>query len=417
MAYIKRIVDSEVAATLEAFGAVLIEGPKWCGKTTTAEQFAKSSLMLSDPSGDFASRRLAEVEPSVAVEGDAPRLIDEWQEVPKLWDAVRYACDSRGGKGLYILTGSATPNDANAPMHSGVGRIARVRMGTLTLQESGISSGKVSLAGLLRGDTYAAAGKLDMESIARLVVCGGWPGAVGAPVQAASLLARSYVEGVCNSDVSRVDGVRRDPDKVLRLVHSLARNESTLATMKSVLADLGGDVTRQTATKYVAILSRLHFVEDVPAWSPALRSNVPLRQGAKHHLADPSLAAAALGASVESLVAEPRTLGFLFESLVLRDLIAYARAAGARVYHYHDATDLEADAIVQASDGRWLAVEVKLGAGGVEEGCQSLNRLEQRMASSGDRLPARKVVVVGFGEPAHVTDDGIQIAPIDTLGI
>ncbi len=231
------------------------------------------------------------------------------------------------------------------------------------------------------------------------------------------MLARGYVDGVCSSDVSRIDGVRRDPDKVTGLVRSLARNESTLATMKSVLADLGGDVTRQTAAKYVSILSRLHFVHDVPAWNPALRSPVVLRQAAKHHLADPSLAAAALGASTESLLEDVKTLGLLFESLVIHDLMAYAQASGARVYHYHDSSDLKVDAIVQADDGRWIAVEVKLGAGGVQDGCQNLLRLENKMTAAGNRPPVAKVVVVGFGEPAHLTEDNVQIAPIDTLGV
>ena len=397
MPYINRIVDAELERALGAFGAVLLEGPKWCGKTTTAARVARSSLMLSDPAGDFASRKLAQVEPSVAIEGESPRLIDEWQEVPKLWDAVRYRCDATGGRGLFVLTGSATPDDAHAPMHSGVGRIARVRMGTLTLQEQGMSSGKVSVAGLLQGKSYTALGSLDVQTIAQLVVRGGWPSAAGVPAPAASMLARGYVDGVCNSDVSRIDGVRRDPDKVTRLVRSLARNESTLATMKSVLADLGGDITRQTAAKYVSILSRLHFVQDVPAWNPALRSPV--------------------GASTESLLEDVKTLGLLFESLVIHDLMAYAQASGARVYHYHDSSDLEVDAIVQADDGRWLAVEVKLGAGGVQDGCQNLLRLESKMTDAGNRPPAAKVVVVGFGEPAHLTEDNVQVVPIDTLGV
>ena len=225
MPYINRIVDAELERALGAFGAVLLEGPKWCGKTTTAARVARSSLMLSDPAGDFASRKLAQVEPSVAIEGESPRLIDEWQEVPKLWDAVRYRCDATGGRGLFVLTGSATPDDAHAPMHSGVGRIARVRMGTLTLQEQGIS-----IAGLLQGKSYTALGSLDVQAIAQLVVRGGWPSAAGVPAPAASMLARGYVDGICNSDVSRIDGVRRDPDKVTRLVRSLARNESTLGT-------------------------------------------------------------------------------------------------------------------------------------------------------------------------------------------
>lgn len=417
MDYLPRIVDSELSSSLKTFGAVLIEGPKWCGKTTTASQAASSSLSLTNPAGNFAQRQLAEIDPSAALEGTTPRLLDEWQEVPKLWDAVRYTCDKRAATGQFILTGSATPKDGAQPMHSGVGRFGRIRMGTMSLQELQISTGSVSLAGLMAGESYRAVGKLDMQTIAELIVRGGWPGAVNLSTPQASDLARAYVEGVCVSDVSRVDGVRRDPDKVRALIASLSRNESTLASQKAIVADMGSTASRQTVATYASILSRLNFIEDIPAWSPAMRSPVPLRSAKKHHLCDPSVAAAALGADVQTLVDDPKTLGLLFESLAIHDLIVYAQAMGAHVYHYHDASDLEVDAIVAKPGGSWAAFEIKLGSGGVEAGGQNLLSLERKMIAAGNREPAAKCVIVGFGVPAYTTDDGVQVVPLDTLGV
>ena len=417
--YIKRIADEELARHLETFGAVLIEGPKWCGKTTTAMRYARSSLLLADPTNDFEARTRAEVDPLLAITGETPRLIDEWQEVPKLWDAVRFECDRRGGKsGQYIMTGSATPKDAAKPMHSGAGRISRLRMDTMTLFELGVSSGVVSLRGLTSGNAYRGAlGSLSTPRIAELVVRGGWPSVVGLSTERAALVARQYIDVIAEEDISQVDNVRRDPEKVRALIRSLARNESTLASLKTVTADLGGEVTRQTAATYLSVLSRLHFIDEVPAWNPAMRSPVVLRSAKKRHFIDSSLAAAALGASIESLCGDIKTLGLLFESLVLHDLGVYARAAGASLYHYHDMDDLEADAIVAKSDGSWVAIEIKLGAAQIDDASDNLARLESKMVSAGNRPPAAKCVIIGFGAPAYVTDRGIQVIPVDTLGV
>ena len=289
--YIGRCVDCLVERDLGIFGAVLIQGPKWCGKTTTAQRFAESSLSLSDPSGGFAALQLARLDPAQAIVGPTPRLVDEWQEEPKLWDAVRFECDARGGEpGQFILTGSATPRAENQPMHSGVGRIARLRMDTMTLFELGISSGAVSLGALLAGDPVAASlGSIaGIAGIADLLCRGGWPQAVGKTTADAMRIAAAYIDGVCESDVSRADGVKRDPVKVRALLSSLARNESTLAGMRSIGRDLGVDVSKNTITGYMGALRRINIVDDVPAWHPALRSPVKLRQGAKRHLADPS---------------------------------------------------------------------------------------------------------------------------------
>ena len=333
--YYTRIIENELDQLLGIFGAVLIEGPKWCGKTTTAETRAASRLLLMDPSRNFENRLRAETDPALAVSGEVPRLIDEWQEVPKLWDAARFECDNRGGEpGQFIFTGSATPRDDKRPMHSGAGRFAKLRMDTMTLFELGKSSGAVKLSGIISGKKFNGAfGSLDSASIAECVVRGGWPAAVGHDARAASAMAKRYIDIVAEEDLSRVDGSRRDPEKVKAVIESLARNESTLATLKTLVADLGGEVSRQTASSYISLLARVNFVRDIPAWSPAMRSPVHLRESKKHHLADPSLAAAALGATPETLLLDFKTLGLLFESLALHDLWVYAQANGMGLYH------------------------------------------------------------------------------------
>lgn len=416
--YMSRCIDRSIERDLGIFGAVLIQGPKWCGKTTTAQRFAESSLSLSDPAGDFAALQLARIDPAQAIVGATPRLIDEWQEEPKLWDAIRFECDRRTGEpGQFLLTGSATPNDADQPMHSGIGRISRLRMETMTLAELGVSSGAVSLESLLNGYSIKAAlGSINgIADIADLLCRGGWPQAVGKTTADAMRISAAYIDGVCESDVSRVDGVKRDPEKVRALLSSLARNESTLAGEKSLEKDLGGDVSRSTLRRYTDALRRIHIIDDIPAWHPALRSPVKLRQSAKRHLADPSLAVALLGANPESLASDPKTLGLLFESLVLHDLKVYAAANDSSVSHYHDADDLEVDAVIRRRDGTWIAVEVKLGSPQIPEASANLLRLERKLVKRGEKPPAAKLIVIGFGMPAHTTPEGIIVAPVDTL--
>lgn len=415
--YVPRIVEGELDDLLATFGAVLIEGPKWCGKTTTAETRAASKLLLTDPARNFENRLRAETDPALAVSGKVPRLIDEWQEVPKLWDAARYECDSRGGEpGQFIFTGSATPRDDRRPMHSGAGRFAKVRMDTMTLLELGESSGEVCLSGLVSGESFEGAfGSMDSRVIAERVVRGGWPAAIGRDVRTASTMARRYIDMVAEEDLTRVDGVRRDPERVKAVIASLARNESTLATIKTLVADLGGEVTRQTASSYISLLARLSFVRDIPAWSPAIRSPTRLRESRKHHLADPSLAAAALGATPEALLSDFKTLGLLFESLALHDLWVYARADGMGLYHYHDARDLEVDAVIAGPGDVWVPVEVKLSSAQLDEASDSLVAVERRMVAAGNRPPAAKVAVIGFGSQAHVTERGVQVVPLDVL--
>ena len=381
--YYTRIIENELDQMLGIFGAVLIEGPKWCGKTTTAGTRAASRLLLMDPSRNFENRLRAETDPALAVSGEVPRLIDEWQEVPKLWDA---------------------------------GRFAKLRMDTMTLFELGKSSGAVKLSGIISGEKFNGAfGSLDSASIAECVVRGGWPAAVGRDALAASAMAKRYIGIVAEEDLSRVDGSRRDPEKVKAVIESLARNESTLATLKTLVADLGGEVSRQTAASYISLLARVSFVRDIPAWNPAMRSPVHLRESKKHHLADPSLAAAALGATPETLLLDFKTLGLLFESLALHDLWVYARANGMSLYHYHDSRDLEVDAVIAAPGGTWIPVEVKLSSAQIEEASDNLVAVDERMVAAGNTPPVSKVAIIGFGSQAYVTDRGVQVVPLDVL--
>lgn len=387
---------------------MLIQGPKWCGKTTTAQRFASSSLSLPDPSGGFAARQLAELDPAQAIVGRAPRLIDEWQEVPKTWDAVRFECDRRvGDVGQFLLTGSATPRDANQPMD------------TMALLELGISSGAISLGEMLSGKPSGVAiGSIGgLSGIAELLCRGGWPQAVGRTTEEAMRIATAHIDGVCESNISRTGGVGRDPVKVRALLPSLARNESTFAGTKSIGRDIGGEVSKNSISRYMDAPHRINIVDDVPAWYPALRSPVKLRQGPKRHLADPSLVVALIGASPESLSADPKTLGLLFESLVLHDLKVYAAVNDACVSRHHDGDGLEVDAIVHRRDGSWVAIEVKLGASQIPEASRNLDRLEKKMIEHGERPPAAKCIIVGYGIPARTTSDGTIVVPIDTLGI
>ena len=423
--YIRRHVDAQLKTYLDTFGAVVIEGPKWCGKTTTAASLAASQISIANPSGQFQNRRFAETDPALALDGARPRLVDEWQEVPMLWDAVRFACDeAHGAPGQFILTGSSIPRPKGRadgwgePMHSGAGRIGRLRMSTLTLAERGLSSGAVSLAALMAGKPCSAPPSTgSLAGYADAICHGGWPANVDMSVTQSMLTARGYLDAVANADVSRVDGVRRDPEKVSLVIASLARNESTLATNKTLLADVGGrGVADSTMRDYLDVLRRVFLIQDVPAWNPALRSPVKIRAAAKHHFADVSLAAAALGATPQTLLGDLKTMGLLFESLVLHDLIAYAQTFGARVAHYRDDSDLEVDAIVAGADGSWGAFEIKLGADQENAAAASLNALERKMVARGERSPAVKAVVVGVGAFGYVRQDGVRVVPFDALG-
>ena len=415
MDYLPRIVDAELVELLEATGAVLIEGPKACGKTVTAMRAAASNVLLDI---DDNARRMIEIDPAVVLEGDTPRLIDEWQLEPAIWNHVRRTVDLRSRPGQFILTGSAVPAD-DATRHTGAGRFTRLRMRPLSLYEAGRSTGEISLGRLLDGEEQRARrSDLSIASVAELVCAGGWPGNTGKLLRSTLRMNRGYLDEIRRVDISRVSEKRRDPVKVARLLRSLARNIATPVAMAKLARDVGRDgegVREDTVAEYLEALERLMLVENQPAWSPHLRSRTTLRSTPVRHFADPSLAAAALRATPARLTADLEFLGLLFESMVIRDLRTYAQAADALVYHYREKEGLEVDAVIEAADGRWAAFEIKLGGRRIEEGKRNLKRLAKRMEGSDHEKPSALAVIVpnGYG---HAGEQDVGVIPIGALG-
>jgi predicted AAA+ superfamily ATPase len=416
MVYLPRIVDQELESRLRAAGAVVLEGPKACGKTATARQLAASEALLDvDP----AVRAAAAVDPALVLDGPAPRLLDEWQLEPALWNHVRRAVDDRGEPGQFILTGSAVPAD-EITRHTGAGRINRIRMRPMSLFESGSSSGQIRLDSLLDAEPPRArdAGHSLRDIVDRICI-GGWPALQSLAPADAQAAANGYLDEIARTDVQRVDGVRRDPARVTKTLQSVARNVATSAAVTKIAADTrdgDGEVHRKTVAADLAALTRLFVVEDQPAWRPHLRSRVQLRTSPNRHFVDPSLAVAALGASPETLLADLNYLGYLFESLVVRDLRIYAQHADASVSYYRDSTGLEVDAVVEARNGRWAAFEIKLGGDAAIEGAaRSLLRFAGRIDTRKRGEPARLGVIVATGL-GYVRDDGVAVIPIGALG-
>lgn len=415
MQYLPRVVDAELAASLASVGAVLVEGPKACGKTETARQAARSEVRLDV---DAQARATAALDPSLLLDGPTPRLIDEWQWVPAIWDHVRRTVDDRQATGQFILAGSAVPPD-EATRHTGAGRFIRLRMRPMTLWESGNSTGAISFAALLRGDAARGVDPgLTIRDIAVRLSVGGWPGHLGEPVESAQRRLRGYIGEITRVDVRHVDGVRRDPQVVTRLLRSLARNVATATAVTRLRADVNGPdglMKEETISSYLGALDRLMITEDLPAWSPGLRSRTRLRAASVRHFVDPSIAVAAMRASPERLLAEPNWFGFLFENLVVRDLRVFAQALDAEVYHYRDESGLEADAIIETADGRWAAFEVKLGHGEIDAAASHLRKLRDRVDTGAIGEPLALGVITGTGY-GYVRADGVAVIPIGALG-
>lgn len=413
--YLPRVVDAEIEHLLRLVPTVVLEGPRGCGKTTSARQFAASEVSLDEVPN---ARRSALVEPRSILDGDTPRLIDEWQLAPGIWNAVRRASDDRRATGQFILTGSASPAD-DITRHSGAGRIGRVRLRPMSLYESGISDGAVSLKKIFDGSApRAQTTTRTLGEIAEWTVRGGFPQALGMPADDAQHFLGLYLEEISRVDLARVDGIARDPVRVSRLLQSLARNISTRAALRTLARDTnGGTLDPKTVTSYLSALERVFVVEDVPAWSPRMRSRVALRSAPVRQLADPALACAVLRAGPERLLDDLESFGLLFESLALRDLRVYAEPLRGRIGHYRDETGLEADAIVELSDGAWAAFEVKLGGEqAIEHAAASLTKLAERVARTvRDRLQAL-AVVTATGGYAYQRPDGVSVIPITALG-
>ena len=418
--YKPRIIDKKVKEYLKAFGAVCIEGPKWCGKTWTSSYHCRSEIYIGDPNNNFQNRKLAELSPDLVLEGETPRLIDEWQEVPAIWDAVRYRVDQRTEKGQFILTGSATPNHKGI-LHSGAGRIAKLRMRPMSLFESGDSSGLVSLESICKGEMKPVmTGDVDLRRLIRYIIRGGWPGSLMLDIEQAALLPAEYLKAVIDDDVFRMDGIRRDTRKMMQLLRSLARNESTTATNRVLVRDIkdvdGEDVDSNTVSAYLDIFKRLFITDNIPAFSTGVRSSVRIKQSEKRHLADPSLACALLNVTASGLINDLETLGFLFESLCERDLRIYAESFGASLYHYQNYNNQEIDAVIELSDGRWCALEIKLGANQIDAAADNLLKIKHQMENDPKgQPPSVCCVLCGMSNAAYIRPDGVFVIPVTAL--
>ncbi len=403
---------------LESSGAVLLEGPKWCGKTSTAAQAAHSVLYMQDPDSRTANLALADTKPSLLLVGQVPRLIDEWQMAPVLWDAVRFEVDRRGELGQFILTGSAVPVD-NATAHTGTGRISRLKMRTMSLFESGESTGSVSLAALFDGtqDSEGFRSELRIDELAWILCRGGWPASLKVQGPAALRMAADYVESIINHDISELDGVSKNPDRVRSLLRSLARNTSTTANYQTIIDDLEANdqsLSSTTVSSYFNALRRIFVVENLPAWMPSIRSKTAIRTSEKRHFVDPSIATAALRMQPSALLKDFETFGLLFESLCTRDIRVYAQSIDGDVFHFRDKTGLEADLIVRLRDGRWGAIEVKLGQRQIEEAAKNLLAIKARIDSERMGESSFLMVLTG-GEYAYQRPDGIWVVPLACL--
>lgn len=419
--YRKRIADDILKRKLEGKGAVLIEGPKWCGKTTTAEQVASSVLYMDDPEKKSQNIAMAEMNPKRLLKGDSPRLIDEWQLAPKLWDAIRFEVDHRSELGQFILTGSAVPPETKDIAHTGTGRFTWLTMRTMSLFESGDSTGEVSLKELFESpETIDGESTIDLDRLAFLVCRGGWPQAIDMRDEIALDQAIDYYDAVVHSDINRVDNVNKNPERVKRLMRSYARNQGTQVAntvlANDVMANDGASIDDDTIASYVNALKKIFVVEDMPAWNPNLRSKTAIRSSDTRYYTDPSIAAATLGIGPQDLVADLNTFGFLFETMCVRDLRVFADAIGGTVYHYRDKDGLECDAVVHLRNGSYGLIEIKLGGDTlIEEGARTLGTLAQKIDIDKMKAPAFSMVLVGIGDYAYRRPDGVYVVPIGSL--
>ncbi len=420
--YLPRLIDSQLKDRLGWKGAVCVEGPKWCGKTWSCQEQAQSSFPVGSPAGNFSNRMLARENPMLALEGKTPHLIDEWQEAPGIWDAVRMEVDARGEYGQFILTGSSTPR-IKGIMHSGIGRITKLRMRSMSLFETGNSTGRVSVKDLFDGNfSDAMTGEIDIREIAMLITRGGWPGILNAGEHAALHNARDYVSSFLEEDLPRIDDKRsfRDARKMRFLLESLARNESTTASVSKLRTDISiatdMDITQETVNEYLEILKRCFLIEDQNAFTFSARSKNRLKQAPKRHLTDPSLVCALLSLTPEKLIGDLNTFGFLFESLAEHDLDIYARSLNGNLYHYQDYSNREIDAVLELEDGRWGAFEIKLGASQIDKAAENLLKTERKIREdNAENAPAFLAVICGLSNAAYRRKDGVYVIPLTAL--
>jgi len=417
--YLPRIIDKLVDSRLKTFGAVCIEGAKWCGKTWTANTHSSSRIYLGDPSGNFQNKSLAKLDPKLVLEGDTPRLIDEWQEVPELWDAVKFEVDQRGKKGQFILTGSATPAQRGI-LHSGAGRISTLRMRPMSLYESKDSSGLVSLEDICN-EKYKniVIDQVGLDKIIKLIVRGGWPGSLDIEESEYTTISKEYLNAIINHDIYRLEGINRNTRKMNLLLRSLARNESTTVSMNTLRKDIKEKdeeiIDSYTISTYMTLFERMFLIENQKAFSSNIRSSTRIKQLDKRHFVDPSLACTLLNASEEMLIKDLNTLGFLFEALCERDLRIYAESFNAKLYHYQDYDGDEIDSVLELDNGDWVAIEIKLGSNQIDEAAKSLLKIRNKILNDGGKPPKVLCIVCGVCKAAYLRDDGVYVTPITAL--
>lgn len=419
--YKNRIVDEILEKKLKGKGAVLIQGPKWCGKTTTAEQISKSILYMAKADEKEQNVTMAEINPSLLLQGEVPRLIDEWQIAPKLWDAIRYEIDHRNAEGQFILTGSSVPAKMEYVTHSGTGRFAWLLMRPMSLYESGESTGQVSLIDLFDGTKkIGGINNIDLDKMAYLVCRGGWPRAIFMEEEIALEQAYDYYDAVVNRDISEADGISRNPERVKNLMKSYARNIGTQASndtlRRDMIANDSTSLDTDTVLSYVNALKKIFVVEESPAWNPNLRSKTAIRTSDTRYFIDPSIAVASLGIEPKDLINDLNTFGLLFETLCIRDLRVYAESIKGKVYHYRDANDLECDAVIHLRDGSYGLIEIKLGGDSlINDGANTLKKLESRIDITKMKNPSFLLVLTATGKYAYRREDGVYVVPIGCL--
>ena len=418
--YLPRIADKLLEERLDAKGAVLIEGPKWCGKTTTAKQKAKSFISMDRPDMTRQYQQMAELSPSTLLEGETPRLIDEWQIAPNIWNAVRYEVDNRDEFGQFILTGSAVPNELDESMHTGTGRISRLLMRPMSLYESKDSNGEVSLKDLFEGQNISAIDETSLEEIAFFICRGGWPKAIGLDEKTALFQAIDYYDAVISTDISRVDSIKRDKEKAKRLLKSYARHVGTQSSLETIrqdmLANQSDTFDQVTLYSYLDALRKIFVIEDSPAWNPNLRSKTSIRTTDTRYFSDPSIATASLGIGPKDLLDDLNTMGFLFENLCIRDLRIYTDYLDGTVYHYRDRYGLECDAVIHLRNGAYGLVEIKLGGDKlIEEGAETLKDLASKIDTNNMPNPAFMMVLCAKAPFAYKREDSVYVIPITAL--
>lgn len=422
MEYRKRIADGLLRDKLEAMGAVLIEGPKACGKTTTAEQQAQSIIYMDDPRKSLQYRQMAQTDITYLLAGKTPRLIDEWQQIPQFWDAIRFEVDHKKGDGLFILTGSAVPAKTDEIHHTGTGRFAWLTMRPMSLWESGESTGEVSLSELFSSlPALSGYNPQTLENLSFILCRGGWPKSIDKKTERAALIqAIEYYEAIVRSDISRVDGVSRDVERAKRLMRSYARHQGSQATLPTILADVMANesesVSSDTIATYLSSLRKIFVIEDMPAWNPNLRSKTAIRTSDTRYFVDPSIATAALGLGPKDLIGDLNALGLFFETMCVRDLRVYADALGGTVYHYRDRNGLECDAVIHLRNGSYGLIEIKLGGNNlIDEGAHTLQALANKIDTDKMKAPSFLMVLTGVGDYAYKRTDGVFVVPIGTL--